>query len=137
MQLLRDWARVTGGAAGHYWPPPDLTRLRIRLIKEEHEEVREELVKFIANPVDGDRPALAKELADLVYVIYGTAVALDIDLDEALARVHESNLSKRFPDGTFHARKDGKILKGPNYVAPNLSDFGPIKVGEPVMELEV
>jgi predicted HAD superfamily Cof-like phosphohydrolase len=64
-----------------------------------------------------------KELADLVYVCYQYAENLDWDLDKALDRVHESNLSKLGEDGNPIYREDGKVLKGPNYQPPNLTDL--------------
>ena len=64
-----------------------------------------------------------KELADLVYVCYQYAENLGWDLDEALDRVHKSNMSKLGADGNPIRREDGKILKGPNYQPPNLNDI--------------
>ena len=65
-----------------------------------------------------------KELADLVYVCYQYAENMNWFLDEALNRVHESNLSKLGEDGKpIHREKDGKVLKGPNYKPPDLSDL--------------
>ena len=64
-----------------------------------------------------------KELADLVYVCYQYAVNMGWDLDEALHRVHESNMSKLDEDGKPIYREDGKVLKGPNYAPPNLEDL--------------
>ncbi len=65
-----------------------------------------------------------KELADLVYVCYQYAENMSWFLDEALNRVHESNLSKLGEDGKpIRREKDGKVLKGPNYQPPNLSDL--------------
>ena len=64
-----------------------------------------------------------KELADLVYVCYQYAENQSWDLDEALHRVHESNMSKLDEDGQPIFRKDGKVLKGPNYAPPNLEDL--------------
>ena len=64
-----------------------------------------------------------KEMADLVYVIYQYAENLGWDLDEALNRVHQSNMSKLGVDGKPLRREDGKILKGPNYKEPNLTDL--------------
>jgi predicted HAD superfamily Cof-like phosphohydrolase len=64
-----------------------------------------------------------KELADLVYVCYQYAENLKWDLDEALNRVHQSNMSKLGEDGKPIRREDGKILKGPNYQEPNLTDL--------------
>ena len=63
-----------------------------------------------------------KEMADLVYVVYQLAAAMDWNLDEALDRVHQSNLSK-LVDGRPLRREDGKVLKGPNYKPPYLEDL--------------
>ena len=64
-----------------------------------------------------------KELADLVYVCYQYAENMGWFLDEALNRVHESNMSKLDEEGNPIYREDGKVLKGPNYKPPDLSDL--------------
>ena len=64
-----------------------------------------------------------KELADLVYVCYQYAENMSWNLDEAMNRVHESNMSKLDEDGKPIYRDDGKVLKGPNYKPPDLSDL--------------
>ena len=64
-----------------------------------------------------------KELADLVYVCYQYAENMGWLLDEALNRVHLSNMSKLGEDGKPIYREDGKVLKGPNYKPPDLSDL--------------
>ena len=64
-----------------------------------------------------------KELADLVYVCYQYAENMHWFLDEALNRVHISNMSKLGEDGKPIYREDGKVLKGPNYKPPDLSDL--------------
>ena len=69
------------------------------------------------------RIAALKELADLVYVCYQYAANLEWDLDEALDRVHVSNMTKLGDDGQPIFRADGKVLKGPAYQPPNLSDL--------------
>ena len=66
---------------------------------------------------------ILKELADLVYVCYQYAENMEWDLDEAMHRVHRSNMSKLGLDGKPIRRADGKVLKGPNYQPPNLSDL--------------
>lgn len=99
-----------GGDAAH-----ELLQLRTRLIKEEYEEVVEALWK-------GDLSQVAKELADLLYVVYGTAVTYGIDLDTVFNRVHQSNMSKLGDDGKPVFRDDGKVMKGPNYQPPNFDD---------------
>ena len=64
-----------------------------------------------------------KELADLVYVCFQMAASQEWDLDEAMRRVHKSNMSKLGEDGKPIYRGDGKVLKGPNYAPPNLKDL--------------
>ena len=64
-----------------------------------------------------------KELADLVYVCYQYAENMGWFLDEALDRVHKSNLSKLDEEGNPIYRDDGKVLKGPNYKPPTLEDL--------------
>ena len=64
-----------------------------------------------------------KELADLVYVCYQYAENMGWFLDEALDRVHLSNMSKLGEDGKPIYREDGKVLKGPNYKPPTLEDL--------------
>ena len=48
---------------------------------------------------------------------------MDWDLEQALRRVHKSNMSKLGEDGKPVYREDGKVLKGPNYQPPDLSDL--------------
>lgn len=44
-------------------------------------------------------------------------------LQEAFRRVHISNMSKLGEDGRPIRREDGKVLKGPNYLPPDLKDM--------------
>ena len=74
------------------------------------------------NNIDFPAEAL-KELADLVYVCYQYAENMGWFLDEALDRVHQSNMSKLGEDGLPIYREDGKVLKGPNYAPPKLTDL--------------
>ena len=76
---------------------------------------------YLSSP--SNKADILKELADLVYVCYQYAENQGWDLDEALHRVHESNMSKLDEDGQPIFRKDGKVLKGPNYAPPNLEDL--------------
>ena len=93
-----------------------------RLIVEEFKEFLEAeqqlLYGFTRNAED-----CLKELADLVYVCYQYAANLGWDLDEAMDRVHQSNMSKLGEDGKPIRREDGKVLKGPNYQPPTLTDL--------------
>jgi predicted HAD superfamily Cof-like phosphohydrolase len=63
-----------------------------------------------------------KELCDLVFVCYQFAAARGWDLDTALTRVYESNMSK-LVDGKPIKDDRGKVLKGPNYQPPTLNDL--------------
>lgn len=62
----------------------------------------------------------ADALADLVYVTYGMALELGIDLPAVLREVQASNMSKLGADGKPIYRADGKVLKGPNFFPPNV-----------------
>lgn len=106
MDMVQEFAKVTGQV-----PDADLY---IKLIVEEFDEWRWE----------ADAEPELKELADLVYVIFGYANAKGWDLMEAVRRVHMNNLGRCVqPDGTVKRREDGKIIKNPDYPAVNLSDL--------------
>ena len=68
---------------------------------------------------------LVKELCDVVFVCYQFAATYDIDLDTAMCRVFESNMSKLGIDGSPIYRADGKVLKGPRYHPPMLNHLFP------------
>ena len=93
-----------------------------RLIVEEFKEFLEAEGMLFMHGRNHQEHAL-KELADLVYVCYQYAENMGWFLDEALNRVHESNMSKLDDDGNPIYRDDGKVLKGPNYKPPNLEDL--------------
>jgi predicted HAD superfamily Cof-like phosphohydrolase len=103
---------------------PSSLMVQQRLISEEYEEFLEahcEANEYIQNK--RSRENCLKELADLVYVAYQYAAAAGWDLDEALTRVHKSNLSKLDDDFRPIKRADGKVIKGPNYQPPSLIDL--------------
>lgn len=78
--------------------------LRVRLMQEELDELKEALAQE-------NLAAVAKEMADLLYVVYGTAVSYGIDLQPVFEEVHRSNLSKV----GGYKRADGKWVKPPTY----------------------
>ena len=86
------------------------------LIDEEFHEFNQ---AFYNEPYENE----LKELADLVYVCFQYAENNEWDLEEALDRVHQSNMSKLGLDGKPIRRSDGKVLKGPNYQPPELRDL--------------
>ena len=79
-------------------------QLRIRLIQEEFDELKEAMAT-------GNLAAVAKEMADLLYVTYGTAVSYGIDMEPVFEEVHRSNLSKV----GGYKRADGKWVKPSTY----------------------
>lgn len=85
--------------------------------------IAEEFYEFIFAVDNQGYEEELKELADLVYVCFQYAENMEWDLEEVLSRVHKSNMSKLGLDGKPIRRKDGKVLKGPNYEPPNLSDL--------------
>ena len=92
------------------------------LITEEFKEFLEAEATLYLSSSKNKEDCL-KELADLVYVCYQYAANMGWDLDEAMFRVHQSNMSKLDEEGKPIYREDGKVLKGPNYKPPNLADL--------------
>ena len=100
--------------------------MQISLVNEEAVEFLQAARECFNDPEDQEaRENLVKELSDLVFVCYQFAAAYNIDLDTAMQRVFESNLSKLDEQGKPIYRKDGKVLKGPNYAPPDLADCLP------------
>ena len=97
--------------------------LQTRLIAEETDELMEATRQMAFN-LDNRRvrSACLKELADVAYVCYQLAAAVGWDLDEALNRVHTSNMSK-LVDGKPIKDEFGKIQKSKNYQPPSLLDL--------------
>lgn len=106
----------------------DLLKLRQNLIKEEVSELNIEIDSLInelssSGKIQAEtKLKMFKELADLQYVLSGMVVALGIPMQEVFRRVQASNMSK-LVNGKPIKREDGKVLKGPNYRKPDLSDL--------------
>lgn len=96
--------------------------LQIHLIQEEYGETLEALFGLDTDSEQSKAAAL-KELADLVFVCYQAAENMGWDLDEALQRVFVSNMSKLDKQGNPVRDSRGKVLKGPNYQPPALTDL--------------
>jgi len=80
--------------------------LRLRLMAQEYGE----LVEAMAS---GDLVAIADAIADLTYVVQGTAVAYGIDIRPVWNLVHHCNMQKS-------GGKDmgGKVLKDKEFIPP-------------------
>lgn len=107
--------------------------LRIKLIQEEFEELKEALTH-------GDLESISKEIADLLYVVYGTAVSYGIDMDPVFREVHRSNMSKV----GGYKREDGKWVKPVTYspacIEPILAEqsgASPVRLESEVVRQEV
>lgn len=81
----------------------------------------EEAAEFADAAACRNLVGMADALADVVYVSYGTAVTLGIDLDAVLREVHRSNMSKLDGRGRPVLRDDGKVLKSPRYTPPDVA----------------
>lgn len=118
-QMVEDYHLKFGLVSGDtYALDPDLLNLRMRLIEEEVTEF------FDAVDSDLDEDQILKEMADILYVIYGMAVTYGWDLPEAFFRVHINNMERGTQDdGTIKRREDGKIIKNPNTRKVYLKDL--------------
>jgi len=93
-----------------------INELRFNLIKEELEELR--IAIDTKNLVE-----VADALTDILYVTYGAGCAYGIDLDKCFKEVQRANMSKLGKDGKPIYNEKGKVMKGPNYLEPNLKQF--------------
>ena len=93
-----------------------INKLRIDLIKEELDELREAMK-------NNDLLEVADALTDILYVTYGAGHAFGIDLDKCFDEVQNSNMSKLGENGKPIYNESGKVMKGPNDFKPDLSKF--------------
>ena len=98
------------------FPNNQTTQLRYDLIKEELDEL-DQAIK------DKDIKEVADALTDILYVTYGAGHAFGIDLDKCFQEVQNSNMSKLGSDGKPIYNENGKVMKGPNYFEPNLTQY--------------
>lgn len=66
---------------------------------------------------------VADALANLQYVLLGTAVSWGIDLDSIFREVHRSNMTKVWPDGTVKKNEFGKVIKPPSYSPAQIKEI--------------
>lgn len=88
-------------------------RLRMKLLEEEYHEYR-------YAERGNDLLKVSDALADMLYIIGGTALEYGLPLDKIFLEIHRSNMSKLDEDGKAIVREDGKIMKGPNYSRPDI-----------------
>ena len=90
--------------------------LRINLIEEELDELKQAINQ--KNLLE-----VADALTDILYVTYGAGHAFGINLDKCFEEVQNSNMSKLGDNGKPIYSEKGKVLKGPNYFKPDLSNL--------------
>ncbi|MGH1376802.1 MAG: hypothetical protein ACRBCK_10690 [Alphaproteobacteria bacterium] len=94
-------------------------QLRINLLAEELDELKEALEQ-------GDMVETLDALIDLQYVLDGAFLSFGLQHIKTAAfdEVHRSNMSKLGEDGKpIRRESDGKVLKGPNYFKPDMTQF--------------
>ncbi len=87
---------------------------RLTLITSEVGELGDEIRK--RNLVE-----IADALGDILYVTFGMAVEMGLDIDRIFTEIHESNMSKANADGTVTKDSGGKVLKSDTYKPVDLS----------------
>ena len=98
------------------FPDENIIKLRLKLIKEELEELEQALN-------DKNLLEVADALTDILYVTYGAGHSFGINLDACFDEVQRSNMSKLGEDGKPIYNEYGKVMKGPNLSKPNLKQF--------------
>lgn len=81
--------------------------------------IYEESIETIDALERGDIVEAIDGLCDLIYVAFGAAIRLGIDLDPFFVEVHRSNMDKTGGD----TRADGKILKPAGWQAPKIFEI--------------
>ena len=98
------------------FPEEKTMQLRYDLIKEELNELEQAMKAK-------DLKEVADALTDILYVTYGAGYAYGINLYKCFKEVQRANMSKLGKDGKPIYNDRGKVMKGPNYLAPNLKQF--------------
>ncbi|HEU0137273.1 MAG TPA: nucleoside triphosphate pyrophosphohydrolase family protein [Flavobacterium sp.] len=92
--------------------------LRFNLMKEENEE-------YLEAVQNNDVVEIADALGDMLYILCGTIIehGLQHKIEAVFDEIQRSNMSKLGADGKPIYRKDGKVMKGPNYFKPDFSSL--------------
>ena len=95
--------------------PKNISELRFNLMKEENEE-------YLQATRDEDLIEIGDALGDMLYILCGTIIAHGYQdkIESIFDEIQRSNMSKLGADGKPIYRKDGKVMKGPNYFKPDL-----------------
>lgn len=97
-------------------PGQGTPQLRMNLISEEYNELREALIA-------GNITEIADAICDCIVVLLGTAVSYGIPFNACWREVHRTNMAKVGADGKPIFRADGKFLKPPGWLPPNIKSI--------------
>ena len=89
--------------------------LRFNLMDEENKE-------YLQAAQNNDLVEVADALGDMLYILCGTILehGMQYKIEEVFEEIQRSNMSKLGADGKPIYREDGKVLKGPDYTAPDI-----------------
>ena len=159
---VRNWMKAINQSTPNVPMIPDLDtiKLRIALIQEELDELREacgmtkriwpaaieDIMATVGDLYENEEdftnewsdPELTKvnlvevldAFTDLLVVVQGGGVSFGLDLDKGFEEVQRSNDTKII-DG-FARESDGKWMKGPSYTPPNLQPVLDIMIENPM-----
>ena len=93
-------------------------KLRFDLMAEENEE-------YLVAAKENDLIEVADALGDMLYILCGTILehGMQYKIEEVFEEIQRSNMSKLGADGKPIYREDGKVMKGPNYFKPQISEI--------------
>jgi NTP pyrophosphatase (non-canonical NTP hydrolase) len=82
-----------------------------------HRLMKDEVEEYIDGVQEGDVANIAKELADILYAVYGTILehGLQDKIESVFEEVHRSNMSKDY--------NEYKMVKGKNYFKANVKKY--------------
>ncbi len=134
LEDLKEFHRVFQAAAADRPTLPDEATYLLR-----RELIREECQELLDAMRDDNMVEIADGLADLCYVVIGTAVSYGIPLDKVWKEVHRSNMAKASRCDCLTAgrhclkcndtgyivtrRPDGKVLKPEGWTSPQIRDI--------------
>lgn len=90
------------------------------------ELINEETSELYVNMLGDNLVGIADGIADLLYVVLGTAVEYGIDIEPIFNEVHRSNMTKK--DG--HLNDFGKWVKPDNYSPADLEPILRAQLGQ-------
>jgi len=95
------------------------TKIPVELGKIRHKHTLKEMGELEIAIHSQNLIKIADALGDLLYFVYGTAVAYGIDMEPVFLEIHRSNMTKERPFGGG----DAKAAKGDNYTPPDLTSL--------------